>query len=125
MTDPLALIRTVAPPTPVEPLFVAGPRRVLLKREDTGPNGTFKWLGALAACQSYRRAGASEVVTASTGNHGAAVAWAARRIGLTAHVAVPRDAVERKCAIIESHGARLHRIGDDLEAASAFALDLA
>ena len=54
---------------------------VYLKREDVHELGAFKWRGALPALERYRRDGASGVVTASTGNHGAATAWAAQRSG--------------------------------------------
>lgn len=96
-----------------------------MKREDLGPTGTFKWRGALAACQTYREDGIGEVVTASTGNHGAAVAWAATRLGMKAHVAVPRNAVGRKRDLITAEGAELHDVGEDLKEAGAFASELA
>jgi threonine dehydratase len=96
-----------------------------MKREDLGPTGTFKWRGALTACRAYRNDGVTEVVTASTGNHGAAVAWAATRLGMTAHVVVPRDAVACKRDLITAQGGQLHRAGDHLDGASAYAMELA
>jgi threonine dehydratase len=122
--DALTIVREVMPPTPLEPALIGG-RAVLLKREDTGPNGAFKWRGALCACRALRDAGASGVVTSSTGNHGAATAWACGRLGMTAHVVVPEDASERKCALIVAHGARLHRSGATLDDAAAHARELA
>ena len=74
-------------PTPLEEHDLHG-RRVLLKREDTHELGAFKWRGALPTLE--RRGG--DVVTASTGNHGAATAWAARRLDVRAIVYVHRDA---------------------------------
>ena len=53
-----------------------------------------------------RDRGGGGVVTASTGNHGAATAWAARRLGLSATVFVPVGASRAKIALIESLGAR-------------------
>jgi threonine dehydratase len=44
---------------------------------------------------------------------------------MTAHVVVPHDAVACKRDLITTHGGRLHRAGDDLAAASAFAAQLA
>ena len=123
--DALSLIRSIGPPTPVTPLEFDGVGEVLAKREDLGPNRTFKWRGALCACRFFQEGGGTAVVTASTGNHGAAVAWAAQRLGLEAHVFVPRDAVEDKCGIIEGYGARLHRVGVDLHAAAEQAEALA
>jgi threonine dehydratase len=71
-------------PTPLEeaPASLAGGRRLFLKREDQHELGAFKWRGALPVLRGYREAGAEAVVTASTGNHGAATAWAARRVGM-------------------------------------------
>jgi threonine dehydratase len=55
------------------------------------------------------------VVTASTGNHGAATAWAAERTGLRAVVFVPEGASEAKLALLDQLGAELHRVGSDLD----------
>ncbi len=44
---------------------------------------------------------------------------------MTAHVVVPEDAIAGKCALIEGHGARLHRSGANLDEASARARELA
>jgi threonine dehydratase len=96
-----------------------------MKREDLGPTGTFKWRGALTACQAYRDDGVAEIATASTGNHGAAVAWAAERLGMKAHVVVPREVVGQKRDLVTRQGAQLHEVGDDLQEAGAFASELA
>ena len=55
------------------------------------------------------------MVTASTGNHGAASAWAAGRTGMRAVVFVPGDASESKVGLLERLGAELHRVGADLD----------
>ena len=125
-SDALQLVRSVAAPTPLEeaPGLISG-RNVWLKREDLGINGSFKWRGALCACSEFRVEGAAGVVTASTGNHGAAVAWAAAKLGMTAHVVVPVGANERKRAHIVEAGARLLEGGRDLDEASEFARELA
>ena len=57
----------------------------------------------------------SEVVAASTGNHGAAVAWAAGELGVSAQVFVPTGANAVKVARIKSLGARLTETGADIE----------
>lgn len=114
--DPTALIRSVRPATPLEPGLNLGlDREVLLKREDLGPNGAFKWRGALCACAAFRRAGATGVVTSSTGNHGAATAWAATRLGMRAHVVVPENANPAKCELIERGGGTLLFVGQSLD----------
>jgi threonine dehydratase len=77
--------------------------------------GAFKWRGALPALEKYRAGGADAVVTASTGNHGAATAWAAERTGMRAVVFVPADASAAKLGLLERLGAELHRVGSDLD----------
>ena len=100
---------------------------VYLKREDLHELGAFKWRGALPVMRGYEAQGAATVVTASTGNHGAATAWAARELGLSAVVFVPEQATEAKLARIVELGAELHRVGDDFDeakvAAAAYALE--
>jgi threonine dehydratase len=86
-----------------------------LKREDTHEIGAFKWRGALPVLGRYAEQGTTAVVTASTGNHGAATAWAARAVGLRAIVFVPEQAAETKIARIEALGAELRREGDDFD----------
>jgi threonine dehydratase len=55
------------------------------------------------------------VVTASTGNHGAATAWAAARTGVRAVVFAPESASRAKVAKLEALGAELHLVGSDLD----------
>ncbi len=54
-------------------------------------------------------------MTASTGNHGAAVAWSCRQLGLRAMVYAPAGASLSKLALIDSLGAELRLIGTDLD----------
>jgi threonine dehydratase len=99
------------------PPELAAGRRLLLKREDRHELGAFKWRGALPTLESYRRQDASAVVTASTGNHGAATAWAARRTGLRAVVFVPEEVSRAKVALMEELGAELRAVGADVDEA--------
>jgi threonine dehydratase len=101
-------------PTPLEEARLAG-RRLLLKREDTHELGAFKWRGALPVLESYAADGAPTVVTASTGNHGAAAAWAAARVGLRAVVYAPAGASPAKLALIRDLGAEIRQTGADLD----------
>jgi threonine dehydratase len=91
---------------------------IWLRREDEHELGAFKWRGALAALEEKRPA---VVVTASTGNHGAATAWAAARVGARAVVFVPVGASRAKVALIEAQGADLHFEGTDMDEAKAAA----
>src|SRR5688572_9590486 len=107
--------------TPLEeaPPGLAPGRRLLLKREDVHELGAFKWRGALPTLERYRSEGASTVVTASTGNQGAATAWAAKRLGLRAIVYAPESASRAKVALIEGLGAEVRLTGADFDEAKA------
>jgi threonine dehydratase len=107
-------------PSPLERAVLAG-REVWLKREDLHELGAFKWRGALPALEKYRSEGADAVVTASTGNHGAAAAWAARRLGMRAVVYAPRGASRVKVERMQGLGADLRLTGDDFDSAKAAA----
>jgi threonine dehydratase len=106
----------LTPLEPAPPGLVARPD-VFLKREDVHELGAFKWRGALPVLTEYRDRGATTVITASTGNHGAATAWAARQLGLEAIVYVPRGASETKLVRIAELGAVLEVVGADLDEA--------
>ena len=87
-----------------------------LKLESELPTGSFKVRGAYYALWKHaRERTVSEAVAASTGNHGAAVAWAARELGVAAQVFVPVGANAVKVARIKSLGARLTEVGADIE----------
>ena len=106
-------------PTPLEdaPPALAAGRRLLLKREDAHELGAFKWRGALPSLERYGDAGATAVITASTGNHGAATAWAAERTGLRAVVYVPERASQAKLELLGRLGAEVRYAGADVDEA--------
>jgi threonine dehydratase len=95
---------------------------VWLKREDVHELGSFKWRGATALIEALEP---EVLVTASTGNHGAATAWAARRAGIRAIVFVPEEVSATKLGLIEANGAEVHRVGADLDEAKDAARALA
>ncbi|MFO7531194.1 MAG: pyridoxal-phosphate dependent enzyme [Candidatus Limnocylindrales bacterium] len=87
---------------------------VLLKCENLQHTGSFKVRGALNKVLSLAPAElARGIVTASTGNHGAAVAYAARIVAAEALVLVPDDANPSKLAAIERLGGRIQVHGSD------------
>jgi threonine dehydratase len=115
--------------TPLEPAppSLADGRDVWLKREDAHELGAFKWRAALPLIRHYGEQGAAGVVTASTGNHGAAAAWAARQVGLEAVVFAPAASSAAKLALLERLGADVRLGGADVDEAKdagrAFALE--
>ncbi len=85
--------------------------RVTLKLEHYQHTGSFKARGAFANLLA-REVPPAGVVAASGGNHGAAVAFAARRLGKAARIFVPSVASPVKLAQITSYGAELVIEGD-------------
>jgi len=99
---------------------------VFLKLEGELPTGSFKPRGALYAMHvNVRRGRIRGVVTSSTGNHGAAVAYAAERLGLPSVVFLPENSNPVKRAKIAALGAKIFErgldISDAFREASAYA----
>jgi threonine dehydratase len=94
-------------------------RVIYLKNETVLPTGSFKVRGAMYALSTRVERGAvREVVAASTGNHGAAVAFAARMHGIQARIFLPSASNPVKVARIRDLGAALVEGGTDLSAAT-------
>jgi threonine dehydratase len=92
-----------------------GGRDVFLKLEIELPTGSFKVRGAVySLTKRLARRPIDEVVAASTGNHGAAVAYAARLLGVRARIFVPLQPNPVKAARIRELGAVLVETGRDL-----------
>jgi threonine dehydratase len=116
-----AVVRRFFPPTPL--LFA--PRlserigtEVYVKLESCTPIRTFKLRGALVKLQSLVDQGVEGgVITASAGNHGLAVATAARLFGRPAVVCVPQNANPQKIGLIEQAGAQVVMHGEDYQEA--------
>ena len=79
---------------------------VSLKLEFLQHAGSFKTRGAFNTLLS-NEVPAAGVAAASGGNHGAAVAYAARQLGVTARIFVPEISSPAKIAVIRSHGAEV------------------
>ncbi len=94
--------------------FGLPPGPLTLKLEFLQHSGSFKARGAFANLL-MRRVPEAGVVAASGGNHGAAVAYAAHKLGRPATIFVPSVASEAKQARIRAYGARL-MVGGDLYA---------
>jgi len=99
-------------------------RQVFLKAENLQRTGSFKIRGAVnkiaTLSDAEKRAG---VVAASAGNHGQAVAWAAREAGVKATVFVPQDAPMAKVEPTRNYGARVELVGATFEDALAAAFE--
>jgi threonine dehydratase len=98
-------------------------REVRLKAENLQRTGAFKIRGAvnkLATLSSAERE--AGVVAASAGNHGQAVAWASRELGVRARIYVPLDAPMAKIEACRNYGAETEMTGASFEDALAAAL---
>ncbi len=106
-------IAVCTPLLDVPALAAALGRAVALKCEQLQPTGAFKIRGAYTAVSrvSRERLGPG-VVTQSSGNHGQAVAFAARRFGLRAVVVMPASAPHVKVAGVERQGATVVFAGE-------------
>ena len=110
----LPLTRLVAAPS----LSRAAGCHVYLKLESELPTGSFKPRGALYALSVHHsRSELKEVVASSTGNHGAAVAFAAKMLGVPATVFLPENPNPVKRARIADLGAKIVERGRDISAA--------
>ena len=97
--------------TPLLRLASDTPATIYLKPENLQPIGSFKLRGALNAISQLHPAQLEAgVVTASAGNMGQGVAWAARELAIPATVVVPEGAVETKLAAIERLGGRVVKV---------------
>ena len=105
--------------------FALASGRLLFKLELLQHSGSFKARGAFAnlLLRDVPKAG---VIAASGGNHGAAVAYAARRLGVRATIFVPSISSPAKLERIRSYGAELvisgERYADALAASEAHAI---
>src|SRR4051794_641606 len=93
-------------------------RETKLKAENLQRTGSFKIRGAYnRIAQLDERERAAGVVAASAGNHGQAVAWAAREVGARARIFVPQDAPMAKVDATRHYGADVELTGPAIEEA--------
>jgi threonine dehydratase len=124
LDDVYAARRRIAPhlqPTPLYPYGALNElvgTEIFVKHENHLPTGAFKVRGGVnlvsQLSEDERRRG---VVTASTGNHGQSIAFAAGRFGVRAIVCVPEKANPVKLAAMEQLGAELVVHGCDFDEA--------
>jgi threonine dehydratase len=91
---------------------------VHLKLESEGPTGSFKVRGAYCAIHTHKMPLGGElpgVITASTGNHGAAVAYAASKLRIPARIYLPENPNPAKRARILQLGAEIVEVAAYLE----------
>jgi threonine dehydratase len=121
-TDVLLARQTIAPYLRATPLYHYQSlsdeigAEVWIKHENHQPIGAFKIRGGvnfMAHLPPEKKA--LGVITASTGNHGQSVAYAARLFGVRAVVAMPNEANPAKVESIRNLGAEIHFVGRDFD----------
>jgi threonine dehydratase len=126
----LPIVRTAVLPTPQ----YAWPRlaartgaEVFVKHENHTPIGAFKVRGGLVYMDRLKREQpkVEGVVSATRGNHGQSLAFAARRAGIAATIVVPRGNSAEKNAAMHAFGAELIEHGRDFDEAKQYAATLA
>jgi threonine dehydratase len=116
------LADAVRTPTIASPsLSEAAGTAVALKAECLQATGSFKLRGALSKVAALGERAASGLVTASAGNHGRAVARAARLTGVNCEVFMPRDAPVSKVVAVQRLGASVELDGVSVEEALGLA----
>lgn len=126
----LELVRAALPATPQQrwPLLDAQVgAQVWVKHENHTPVGAFKVRGGLVYLEGLRQREPQcrEVMSATRGNHGQSIAFAAARHGLAATIVVPRGNSVEKNAAMRALGAELIEHGEDFQAAREHAAMLA
>jgi L-serine/L-threonine ammonia-lyase len=97
---------------------------VLMKMEAFQPVGSFKARAMGAVCEARLAEGARQIVCASGGNAGYAVAYASRRLGMAATIVVPHTATPRAMDLIRGEGAQMLIHGQSFDDAQVRALEL-
>ncbi len=124
-----ALVHDVMPATPQYRWPLLGQRcgcEVWVKHENHTPIGAFKVRGGLVFMDDLKAHGApAGIITATRGNHGQSVAFAARRTGIDAVIVVPEGNSVEKNASMRALGADLVVEGHDFQAAFEYARDRA
>ena len=98
-----------------------------IKHENHTPVGAFKIRGGLTYFEALKTRGElpQEVVSATRGNHGQSMGWAARVHGVPCTIVVPLGNSVEKNAAMRALGVKVIEHGDDFQAAREFAINLA
>lgn len=122
-------IRSYIRRTPLEPSLYLDKLtggNIHLKLENMQHSGSFKLRGALNKILSLNEKEKSlGLITASSGNHGAAFSWAAKKFGLNGIICVPETISTAKLESLKLYGIDIRLHGDDCIKAEMFAKHLA
>jgi threonine dehydratase len=116
------IVGTAVPPTPAHAWPLLAQRlgtEVVVKHENHTPTGAFKVRGGLVYLDRLKRERPNVlgIISATRGNHGQSLAFAARRHGVPATIYVPRGNSVEKNRAMRAFGAELVEHGDDFQVA--------
>ncbi|MGF6426213.1 MULTISPECIES: threonine dehydratase [Bradyrhizobium] len=116
------IVGTAVPATPAHAWPLLAERlgtEVVVKHENHTPTGAFKVRGGLVYLERLKRerADVPGIISATRGNHGQSLAFAAGRHGVPATIYVPRGNSVEKNRAMHAFGAELVEHGDDFQAA--------
>jgi threonine dehydratase len=116
------IVGAAVPPTPAHAWPLLAERlgtHVVVKHENHTPTGAFKVRGGLIYLDRLKRErpNVPGIISATTGNHGQSLAFAARRHGVPAVIYVPKGNSVEKNAALRGFGAELVEHGDDFQTA--------
>ena len=127
LDDAARLVHGVVPPTPQYCWPLLSRRlgaELWVKHENHTPIGAFKLRGGLVYLDHLKRTepDIAGVISATTGNHGQSIAYAATRLGLAATIVVPHGNSPEKNRAMAAFGATLVEHGHDFQAAYEYAV---
>lgn len=130
LQEAIRIVRDAVPPTPQQRWPLLDQRLgagVWVKHENHTPVGAFKLRGGLVYFDALRRSepACRGVISATRGNHGQSVGFAARRHGVAATIVVPHGNSTEKNAAMRALGVELIEFGGDFQAAREHAVQLA
>jgi threonine dehydratase len=130
LQEATALVRRFVPPTPQYQWPILSQEagcKLWIKHENHTPTGSFKMRGGLVYLDWLRRnhPEVNGAVTATRGNQGQSIAFAAQQLGLRAVLVVPHGNSKEKNAAMRALGAELIEHGHDFHDADAHADELA
>ena len=122
LEDAHGIVGAAMPPTPAYAWPLLSERlgaTAIVKHENHTPIGAFKVRGGLVYVDRLKRErpGAAGIISATRGNHGQSLAFAASRHGVPAVIYVPRGNSVEKNRAMRAFGAKLVEHGDDFQAA--------
>src|SRR6266700_8066619 len=116
------IVGEAMPPTPAHAWPLLAERlgtSVVVKHENHTPTGAFKVRGGLVYVDRLKRErpGTAGLISATTGNHGQSIAYAARRYGVPVTIYVPHGNSVEKNRAMRAFGATLVEHGQDFQSA--------